>query len=191
MTDPHAETRKPADLKRNARLIDRLYREQRGRLRAVARRHGAGPDQVDDIVQSALAAVISAYRGPASLDDLFSYTAVAVRTAVWREHRRYERKESHQIAMPSQERNDMLGSSEEIALVDPDAADPLDLISRREDVEQARRRLAELPVIEREILALGAGGYGNPEIAAIVGLSERAVRKRVTRARRRLYEQAE
>ena len=91
MTDPQAKKREPTDLQRNARLVDRLYREQRGRLRAVASRHGASPDQIDDVIQSALAAVISAYRGEADLDDLFSYTATAVRTAVWREYRRYER----------------------------------------------------------------------------------------------------
>ena len=88
--------------------------------------------------------------------------------------------------MPSAERNDILATPVQIELIDPDAADPLDVVTRREDVEMARKRLAELPAVEREILALGAAGYGNPEIAEIVGLSERAVRKRVTRARHRL-----
>jgi RNA polymerase sigma factor (sigma-70 family) len=191
MTDPQAENRKPVDLKRNAVLIERLYRARRTALRGVARRYGMPADQVDDAVQSALAAVMAAYRGPANLDQLFSYTATAVRHTVARTHRRHARKESRLAAMPTQERNDLVGTRQELAFIDPDASDPADLVVRREETKVARERLAKLPAIEREILLLGAAGYGNPEIAEIVGLSERAVRKRVTRARRRLSDEAE
>lgn len=191
MTDPQAEKREPVDLQRNARLIDELYRRRGEALRSVARRYGIAADQVDDVVQSAMAAVLGAYRGPAEADQLFSYAATAVRTAVAKLHRRHARKESHLAAMPTQERNDLVGTDQELAFVDPEASDPAEVVIRRADHASARALLETVPVIERTILVLGAAGYGNREIAAIVGLSERAVRKRVTRARRRLYEQPE
>jgi RNA polymerase sigma factor (sigma-70 family) len=191
MTDPQAEQREPVDLERNARLIEELYRSRRTALWAVARRYGIAADQVEDVVQSAIAAVLGAYRGPADLDQLFSYTATAVRNGASKAHRRHARKESHLAAMPTQERNDLVGTDLEVALIDPEASDPAELVVRREQLEAARERIADLPELEREILVLGAAGYGNREIAAIVGLSERAVRKRVTRARRRLCETPE
>lgn len=191
MTDPQAESRGPVDLERNARLIEQLYRNHRAALCSVARRQGIAADQVDDVVQSAMAAVLGAYRGPAEADQLFSYTATAVRNCAWKAHRRHGRKESHLAAMPTHQLNDRVGTDQEVAFIDPEASDPADLVVLRETLEAERKRLAKLPEIEREILVLGAAGYGNREIAAIVGLSERAVRKRVTRARRRLYEQPE
>lgn len=189
MTDPQAENREPVDLERNARLVEELYRKRRSALGSVARRHGVAADQVDDIVQSALAAVLAAYRGPAEPDQLFSYAATAVRTTVAKAYRRHARKESHLAAMPTQERNDLVGTDHELAFIDPESSDPAEVVMRREETAAAREQLAKLPAIEREILILGAAGYGNREIAAIVGLSERAVRKRVTRARRRLSEE--
>src|SRR4051794_1694387 len=107
MTDPQAENREPVDLQRNARLVEELYRKRGSALGSVARRHGSPVDQVDDIVQSALAAVLAAYRGPADLAQLFSYAATAVRRTVAKAHRRHARKESHLAAVPTQQQNDL------------------------------------------------------------------------------------
>jgi RNA polymerase sigma-70 factor (ECF subfamily) len=188
MTDPQAENRDPVDRERNARLIEELYRRRGAALRSLARRYGTDPDQVDDVVHSAVAAVLAAYRGPAEIDQLFSYAATAVRTTVAKLHRRHARKESHLAAIPTQERNDLVGTDQELAFVDPEACDPAEIAIRRADHARARELLRSLPTIERTILILGAAGFGNGEIASMVGLSERAVRKRVTRARRRLFE---
>jgi RNA polymerase sigma factor (sigma-70 family) len=191
MTDPRAEKREPVDVERNGRLLELLYRDRHGALQSIARRYGIAGDQVDDVVQSALAAVLGAYRGPADPRQLFSYTATSIRTAAAKAHRRHQRKESRLAGMPREQRNDLVGTQAERSQLDVEAPDPAETAIARERARAARERLRKLPELERTILVLGAAGYGNTEIAAITGLSERAVRKRVTRAHRRLRELAE
>jgi len=185
MTDPAAEKREPVDIERNGRLLEELYRERHGALRSIARRYGIADEQVDDIVQSAVVAVLGAYRGPADPGQLYRYTATAVRTAAAKAHRRHRRKESRVASTPVGEQGDLAAADVESQL-DVHAPDPAELAITHESAGAAGDRLRDLPELERTILVLGAAGYGNAEIAAITGLSERAVRKRVTRAHRRL-----
>ena len=137
-----------------------------------------------------MAAVLGAYRGPADLDQLFSYTAKAVRNGASKVHRRHARKESHLAAMPTHERNDLVGTDQEVAL----RSTPTSRIPRTWScgAKTSRRPVSGLrsfPSSSARSSSLAPSGYGNREIAAIVGLSERAVRKRVTRARGQLGEQ--
>jgi len=65
------------------------------------------------------------------------------------------------------------------------AADPLAAV----ELERVLAALAQLPELDREVLALRAeAGLWFNEIAAITGLSAEAARVRVHRARKRLME---
>ncbi|MGB1013133.1 MAG: RNA polymerase sigma factor [Nannocystaceae bacterium] len=65
--------------------------------------------------------------------------------------------------------------------------DPLTGLLTRERVDQVRLQISQLPDQTREILAMRyADGLRHREIAAILGLSEAAVKKTVSRARREL-----
>jgi RNA polymerase sigma-70 factor (ECF subfamily) len=73
----------------------------------------------------------------------------------------------------------------------PDAPDPADDIAGRMDDERRVARLLELTArltpAEREAVALCLwSGVGYPQAAAVLGISETAVRSRVSRARSRL-----
>lgn len=186
MTNRKADEHPPVDVERNGRLIADLFGERTAALRGIARRYGIAADQIDDVLQSAVVSVLQAYRGPSDADQLFSYTAAAIRTTAAKAHRRHQRKESHLVAMSTRAANDIAGTEVECPQIDHEASDPADLVIAREETRDARARLHELPQLERTILALGAAGFGNAEIAAAVGLSERALRKRVTRAHKHL-----
>jgi RNA polymerase sigma factor (sigma-70 family) len=95
------------------------------------------------------------------------------------------------VAMPTQRLKDFSDGGREAPLPDPEASDPLDLAIAREEVEELRLALLELPDEQRAVLVLTAAGFGHSEISARLGLSERAVRKRVERANRTLRERTD
>ncbi len=67
--------------------------------------------------------------------------------------------------------------------------DPLEGVIRTEEAERVRQELGRLPCETRELLALRYGeGLTHPEIAAITGVSETAVRQRTSRAVKLLRE---
>jgi DNA-directed RNA polymerase specialized sigma24 family protein len=84
--------------------------------------------------------------------------------------------------MPSSRLPDRTETRVFSGLVDPEASDPLDRAIDDEEVGEAVERLTALPPLERAVVVLGAAGFSLEEIGSIVGLSKRAVRKRVTRA---------
>ncbi|HPF34486.1 MAG TPA: sigma-70 family RNA polymerase sigma factor [Candidatus Krumholzibacteria bacterium] len=62
-------------------------------------------------------------------------------------------------------------------------ADPLQGIIRTEEAERVRAELARLPAETRELLALRYGeGLRHAEIASLLGLTDAAVRQRLSRA---------
>jgi RNA polymerase sigma-70 factor (ECF subfamily) len=74
-------------------------------------------------------------------------------------------------------------------LADEGAGDFTTGFERRETLERVRRALAELDPERRELLAMRfAGGLKAHEIAAVVGKSEAAVRKQLSRTISRLQE---
>jgi DNA-directed RNA polymerase specialized sigma24 family protein len=72
------------------------------------------------------------------------------------------------------------------ALIDPNASDPAEIAIRREATAERAATVRELSEEEGAVLTLGGLGYGLDEIASILGLTRRQVRKRVGRARKRL-----
>jgi RNA polymerase sigma factor (sigma-70 family) len=62
---------------------------------------------------------------------------------------------------------------------DTDAAEP-------DEVENVRRAIRDLPVAQREVLALSFDGYGPTEIAALLGKRPETVRSNLREARKRL-----
>lgn len=177
-------------LSRNRAWIEWLAREQHLGLRAVALRHGIAAQDVDDVIQTALANVLRAFPGPDERNAAFSYAARAVQNTALKAHRRAQRKESHNVAIGAErpEREEPRGVVH--ALFDRSQGDPLERAIEREAATELGARLAALPSEQRTALALSAAGYGVAEIAEALGLSERATRKRIERGNRALREDA-
>jgi RNA polymerase sigma-70 factor (ECF subfamily) len=75
------------------------------------------------------------------------------------------------------------------ALIADPGPDPLSRLAADEDAERVRTALAALPAEKRELIALRyADGLRSGEIAGLLGLSEEAVRQRLSRALRELRE---
>ena len=189
MASPRTRNQELRDRERNERLADWIAREKLTYLNAVARRSGAPDWQIADVVQSALTNFFRAYPGPDVPEAALAYCARCVATESWKARRRHARKEGHETPVPERERNDRLGTGEELGLVDPDWLDPLDTVIEHERIEALRQRLAELPDDQRTVVALAAAGYSPAEIAELRGLSVRQVRKRIEKGNRRLRDQ--
>lgn len=170
----------------NAALVEYLARERYTRLCAVARQAGAADDAVEDAVQGAMVDVLRSFRGPYDLGHGVAYAVRCVQTQVWKAHRRYQRKESRHAQAPERVRADRLATTEEVGLADPSEPGPLEIAIASEAGERARELLEQLPADQGTVLVLGAAGFSSEEIAELTGLSQRAVRKRVEKANRRL-----
>ncbi len=180
MADRRIPTRSKTE--RNSALADRFARENWSAMCRRARIVGAHADAIEDVVQEALASFIQAFPGPDEIEPAWRYLLRCVSTAAHHAARRHTRKESHNVGIES------LGLPSGY-LVDVDAGDPAERALDREAMCEAVEQLAALTEAEREVLALGAAGFGHAEIAARIGCSQRAVRKRVGSARRKLADQ--
>ncbi|MEZ4571782.1 MAG: sigma-70 family RNA polymerase sigma factor [Thermomicrobiales bacterium] len=70
--------------------------------------------------------------------------------------------------------------------------DALDQILEREQASEVQEALKRLPARDREVISLRfAGGLSGEEIAAVLGISHVAARKRLSRAQQRLAAQME
>lgn len=76
-----------------------------------------------------------------------------------------------------------VAEAEQIA--DP-APSPEASTSRRQQREHLARALRTLPIVHRQVLSLALEDLSNREIASVVGVSEKAVAVRLTRARQAL-----
>jgi RNA polymerase sigma factor (sigma-70 family) len=168
-------------------LAATFVRQRYPRLAAVAARHGVPAGARDDVVQTALVAFIQSYPGErGDVDGAYLYLCRAVQTAAWKHHRTNERRGFDPMPQASG-----LGGEGEVepygrALIDPNASDPAEIAIRREATAERAATVRELSEEERAVLTLGGLGYGLDEIASILGLTRRQVRKRVGRARNRL-----
>ena len=73
-----------------------------------------------------------------------------------------------------------------------DEPDALEQVLAQERASEVREALQRLPVKDREVIALRyAAGLSGEEIAAVLGISHVAARKRLSRAQQRLAERME
>lgn len=157
-------------------------------LRAFARQVGAPPNDVDDVVQSALVNFIRFYPGEAGdYQGAKRYLFSCIASATSKLHRRNFRKPTP-APLPGVDRaRDTLHPSkdtEQVSLLTAPGPDEI-VIDRVLDAE-LRALLEHLPAEQTACLLLGAAGYGLAEIAERLGLSERQVRKRVGKANAKL-----
>jgi RNA polymerase sigma factor (sigma-70 family) len=173
--------RAPNDQERHARtapLVEWLAREEWNALARAARRSGAPLDAVADVVQSALLSVLRSFRGPYERRQIRGYTYRCVQREAWDVARRARPRYGGTTAVPV---DDVLDE----AAAPPDA-EPLAATLRADVVREAHAALGELPPDERAALVLLAAGFERAEVRRALGLSERAIRKRVERGNRRL-----
>lgn len=186
MTSPRTNNNERVDVERNRAVVSRLAEEKQRELLAIARRNGVKADIAEDVVQTALLDVLRAFPGPDDPRQAYLYAARCVQNEARHVHRRFARKESRNVAMPAHTLKDLANGKRDVALVDAEAEDPLERAMAREAIGERRERLLELPADQRAAVALSAAGFGTAEIGRLLGLSERAVRKRVERANRAL-----
>jgi RNA polymerase sigma factor (sigma-70 family) len=184
----HREQRQsdPNRLARNRGWVQWLLRERRTGLRIVAHRNGIAEQDTEDVVQAALLGVLRAFPGPDDESSVFSYAARAVQNTALKAHRRAQRKETHNVPIEGERAEGGHQPGTVIDVSDPAAADPLEQVIAREAADELGARLAKLPAEQRAALMLSAAGYGTAEIAAALGLSERAARKRIQHGNRAL-----
>ena len=188
MTTPRNTNRERVDAELNRVVVRRLAEERRPQLLAIARRNSANPDSAEDIVQAALLDVLRSFPGPDDPRQAYLFAAKCVENQARHVRRRFARKESQNVELPTQSLKDFAGGKRDVALADRETADPLELAVAREAAVERREKLLALPADQRAVLVLGAAGFRTAEIARLLGLSARAVRKRVERANRTLRE---
>jgi len=186
MASPRTRKHERVDPELNADWAEWLARERWGWLRGVAYRARVGAEDIDDIVQAALADFLRAFPGPDAERPVLAYVARCVESQARNARRRFARKESRLGPLPEQSRNDLAQTSEPVTIEDPTSTDPLDAVIAAEELAARAARLGELPADQAAVILLAAAGYSTSEIAAIRGLSERQVRKRIEKANRHL-----
>lgn len=173
---------------RNGAWVEWLALKQYTRLRVVARRRGVAEQDVEDIVQEALSNVMRSFKGPDVEASVLDYACRAVENTALKAYRRRQRKESHNVAIgderpgPLEERQTVRG------IFDPSASDPLEQAIASQAASELRQKLDRLPEEQRLALILSAAGFGLAEVAARLGLSVRATRKRIEKGNRALRE---
>jgi RNA polymerase sigma factor (sigma-70 family) len=176
-TDPTASRTERERQGRAGEIAAELVAARRHELLRIAAYYmpGAPPEAIEDALQNAVLAFIQAYG--CDRDGAWSYLAVAVRTAAWKSRRTHARKGCRHVGL---EPGHGGGDGSEAP------ADPADVAIARAEAAEGRRALVGLPADQRRCLILAAAGYGTGEIAARLKLTERAVRRRIEKARRRL-----
>ncbi len=180
----HAQ--RPDDQVRTAELAEWIARNEPARLRAVARRYGVPASELDDVVQSALADFLRAFPGPHDTAHALSYTFRCVQNRSLKYHRWRGRRQAPLVDLSRPGDGEWQGGPDPIDSLAGEAVDPLERVIDREDLGEALVLLSELPTQLRQVVALRGLGYSPAEVAALTGLSHRAVRKRIGRANRML-----
>jgi RNA polymerase sigma factor (sigma-70 family) len=175
-TDPTASRSERERQGRAGEIAAELVAARRHDLLRIAAYHmpAAPPEAIEDAVQNAVLSFIQAYGGDRA--GAFAYLAVAVRTAAWKARRTHARKGARHVGLEPARGGDRAQAP----------ADPVEVAIGRSEAAECRCALAELPAEWRRCLILAAAGYGTAEVAARLGLTERAVRRRIEKARRRL-----
>jgi RNA polymerase sigma factor (sigma-70 family) len=150
-----------------AAVAERIACEERRRLLSLARSRAASPQDAEDAVQEALLGLVQT--GPSDRAEAFSYAARSVVNRTHKQARRRQRRPTTPLG--------------EAAL----AAVPDDVhaqVERRETIAGLRR---VNPDWMRALYAVGLG-LSHEEVRRATGLSERQVRRRITKARAKLRE---
>jgi RNA polymerase sigma factor (sigma-70 family) len=184
---PLTEAQREARRESNRAIVDDFARERYRLMLAIARQHGACDQAGEDVVQQALLGFLQSFPGPDELSSAWSYLCRCIASAAWKAARRERRKPV--APLPEYPHTDSVGRARAAeGLTDLDAPDPADRAIEREAARLAADRLRELAPDQSAALLLSATGYRHPEAARILGISERAVRKRNERGNRRLRE---
>ena len=185
MTNPTARARRPRAESRAGELA--LARERWSELVRIARRHGVRRELAADVVPGGPgggAAVVS--RVPTSARRSIGTAARSVQNQAAKVHRRFARKEAQECPCP----NPILGTEprRRVRWISAISRRPTrsSTCSRARRIASGARDLLSLPITERAVLVLRAVGIAPREIAALLGISHRSVRKRITRANRLL-----
>jgi RNA polymerase sigma factor (sigma-70 family) len=180
--DPHPSER---DRQGARQLAERFARERGTALRAVARHHGADINDIADVVQEALVGFIRHFPGDAGDErGAWSYLCRAVQTRAWRIQRTARRRPVSRL--PEHERPELTGHPTEETVSNVASADPLERAVEREALATRRALLNRVPAEWRAPILLSAAGYGTTEIAQMLSLTERQVRKRIEKANARV-----
>ncbi len=184
---PLTEAEREARREPNRAIVNQSARERYPLMLAIARQHGAYDQAGEDVVQQALLSFLESFPGPDELTSAWSYLCRCIASAAWKAARRERRKPA--APLPEYPHADSVGRARAAeGLADLDAPDPADRTVKCEAARLAGERLRELPPEQRAALLLSAAGYSTAESVRILGISERAYRKRIERGNRRLRE---
>jgi len=152
-------SRAPSDQERreqNAPLVEWLAREEWNTLARAARRSGAPPDAIADVVQSALLSVLRSFPGPHERDGVRRYACRCAQREAWDVARRRSRDFARTATTPVDGMVDMAAA--------PSEAEPTAHAVRAEALGEAREALRQLPTEERAALVLLAAGFDRAEV---------------------------
>jgi RNA polymerase sigma factor (sigma-70 family) len=157
-------------------LLEDLLRDEREQLIRLAAARLVDSTEAEDVVQSAAASFLLAFRpseNPNGRSGALAYLKTAVAHHAFKHNRTRQRRHGrHSEFEPISE------------LLSGDGVEPLD--ERLVELDSQRRALAELSQRELRILALRAAGFSTDEILARTEESPRSLRKTIERANRKL-----
>jgi RNA polymerase sigma factor (sigma-70 family) len=169
--------------KQNAQHAAWLASRESRYLARIAARRGAPPGEIADVVQDGLVDFLRSFPGPD--DDPTKVRAFAgrcVERRALKRWRRARRKEDQLTTLSELDPGDRGVARREASLADDGSLDPLAAQLSREEAAEARELLGELPADQRMAVVLRAAGYSTEEICDRLGVSERGLRKRITKA---------
>jgi RNA polymerase sigma factor (sigma-70 family) len=169
----------------NAALIERLISRRHLTLRGQARRHGAGPDQVEDILQRSYELFIERYAPPY---EPLAWLMTTIKREAWAEARRPHRR--HELPISTKDETGERGYDLAQCIPDP-GRQPSEIAAERDRDAQIRRHLRALKPDQRTALGLLAFGFSYREIARLQDWTYTKVNRCLSEGRARLHETLE
>ena len=157
-----------------------LYQRYADRIYWYATARTGSETVADDVVSESMLAVLeNLERWNPELGTFAAWLFVIAQRKVVDQQRAYQRIRRLVVRVQN------LGAPQ-------DEPDVLDRLLEEERASEVREALQRLPVKDREVIALRyAAGLTGEEIAAVLGISHVAARKRLSRAQQRLAERME
>ncbi len=161
------------DIAERKQVYEQILASHGPGMRRVAASYTRTASERDDLFQDiglALWRALASYRGEASLRT-FAYRV------------------AHNRAVTHSTRRKPTPENIESSRVCCDAPSPEQSLDRAEQRRRLQAAVLQLPVGQRQVLTLALEGFRHAEIAEVVGISEKNVSVRLSRARRRLANQ--